>query len=75
LNLTSGGGKRDLLIALSITMLMMLAEVVGGLLSNSLALLSDAGHMLTDNLALLLSHVRCAAFELAFEAGEGFGNI
>jgi cobalt-zinc-cadmium efflux system protein len=51
----SGGGKRDLLIALSITLLMMIAEVVGGLLSNSLALLSDAGHMLTDNFALLLS--------------------
>ncbi len=48
-------GKRDLLIALSITVLMMVAEVIGGLLSNSLALLSDAGHMLTDNLALLLS--------------------
>jgi cobalt-zinc-cadmium efflux system protein len=51
----SGGGKRDLLIALSITLLMMIAEVIGGLLSNSLALLSDAGHMLTDNFALLLS--------------------
>lgn len=50
----SGGGK-DILIALSITFLMMVAEVIGGLLSNSLALLSDAGHMLTDNLALLLS--------------------
>jgi cobalt-zinc-cadmium efflux system protein len=49
------GGQRDLLIALSITVLMMVAEVIGGLLSNSLALLSDAGHMLTDNLALLLS--------------------
>src|SRR3974390_2104090 len=48
-------GKKDLLIALSITFLMMIAEVIGGLLSNSLALLSDAGHMLTDNLALLLS--------------------
>jgi cobalt-zinc-cadmium efflux system protein len=51
----SGSGKRDILIALSITVLMMIAEAVGGLLSNSLALLSDAGHMLTDNLALLLS--------------------
>jgi cobalt-zinc-cadmium efflux system protein len=51
----TAGGKKDLLIALSITMVMMVAEVVGGLLSNSLALLSDAGHMLTDNLALLLS--------------------
>jgi len=50
-----GGQKKDLLIALSITVLMMVVEVIGGLLSNSLALLSDAGHMLTDNLALLLS--------------------
>lgn len=49
------GGKRGLLIALSITVVMMVAEVIGGLLSNSLALLSDAGHMLTDSLALALS--------------------
>jgi cobalt-zinc-cadmium efflux system protein len=34
---------------------MMIAEVIGGLLSNSLALLSDAGHMFTDTLALALS--------------------
>jgi cobalt-zinc-cadmium efflux system protein len=51
----SSGGKRDLLVALAITVLMMVAEIIGGLLSNSLALLSDAGHMFTDNLALLLS--------------------
>jgi cobalt-zinc-cadmium efflux system protein len=55
LRTVQSGGKKDLLIALSITFLMMVAEVIGGLLSNSLALLSDAGHMLTDNLALLLS--------------------
>ena len=55
LRAASEGGRRDLLIALSITVLMMIAEIIGGLLSNSLALLSDAGHMLTDNLALLLS--------------------
>ena len=48
-------GQRDLLIALAITLLMMVVEIIGGLLSNSLALLSDAGHMLTDNLAILLS--------------------
>lgn len=51
----SAGGKKDLLIALSITVLMMIAEVIGGLLSNSLALLSDAGHMLIDNISLVLS--------------------
>jgi cobalt-zinc-cadmium efflux system protein len=35
----------------------MVLEFVGGILSNSLALLSDAGHMLTDVLALVLSLV------------------
>jgi cobalt-zinc-cadmium efflux system protein len=33
----------------------MLAEVVGGMLTNSLALLADAGHMLSDAAALSLS--------------------
>jgi cobalt-zinc-cadmium efflux system protein len=33
----------------------MVAEIVGGLLSNSLALLGDAGHMLVDALALSIS--------------------
>ena len=51
----AAGGRKGLLIAFSITALMMLAEIIGGLLSNSLALLSDAGHMFIDNLALLLS--------------------
>ena len=47
--------QRKLLIALLITSVVMIAEIVGGLLANSLALLSDAGHMLTDVLALSLS--------------------
>lgn len=41
--------------ALVITALFLIAEVVGGVLSNSLALLADAGHMLTDVAALALS--------------------
>jgi cobalt-zinc-cadmium efflux system protein len=49
------GGRRGLLFALGITLFMMIAEIVGGVLSNSLALLSDAGHMFTDTLALALS--------------------
>jgi cobalt-zinc-cadmium efflux system protein len=40
---------------LAITAIFMVAEVVGGLLSNSLALLADAGHMFTDVAALALS--------------------
>ena len=52
---TVRGYQRELLIALTITTAIMIAELVGGLLSNSLALLSDAAHMFTDVLALLLS--------------------
>ena len=47
--------RRALWIAFVITAVFMIAEAVGGWLSNSLALLSDAGHMLTDAGALFLS--------------------
>ena len=46
---------RALQIALGLTLALMIAEVIGGMLSNSLALLADAGHMLTDAGALALS--------------------
>ena len=48
-------GRRNLWIALAISLLFMLAEAIGGYLANSLALLADSGHMLTDAAALLLS--------------------
>ena len=54
---SGNANQRRLLIALAITGLMTLVELVGGLLSNSLALLGDAGHMFTDTLALALSVV------------------
>ena len=47
--------QRRLLVALSITGLMTIVELAGGLMSNSLALIGDAGHMFTDTLALGLS--------------------
>jgi cobalt-zinc-cadmium efflux system protein len=47
--------SRRLAITLALTASYMLAEVVGGLLSGSLALLADAGHMLSDTVALALS--------------------
>ena len=47
--------SRPLKIALAIVLAVMVAEVIGGILSGSLALLSDAGHMLVDALALGLS--------------------
>jgi cobalt-zinc-cadmium efflux system protein len=42
-------------LALALTVAFMLAEVAGGLWSGSLALLADAGHMLTDAMALSLA--------------------
>ena len=42
-------------IALGLTFLYMIAEAVGGWLTNSLALLADAGHMLTDVAAMSLT--------------------
>jgi cobalt-zinc-cadmium efflux system protein len=51
-----GNNSRSRLkIVLGIVIGIMLAEVVGGILSNSLALIGDAGHMLVDALALGLS--------------------
>ncbi|MBI5510449.1 MAG: cation transporter [Deltaproteobacteria bacterium] len=41
--------------ALVLTVVIMLAELIGGLISGSLALLADAGHMLTDAMALALA--------------------
>ncbi|KEF37273.1 cation diffusion facilitator family transporter [Schinkia azotoformans MEV2011] len=47
--------KKTLWITLILTLFFTLVEVVGGILANSLALLSDSAHMLSDVLALGLS--------------------
>ena len=44
-------------IALAITVVFMLVEVVGGLVAGSLALIADAVHMLTDGASLILALV------------------
>jgi cobalt-zinc-cadmium efflux system protein len=49
------GNSRRLSLVLALVAAYMLAEVVGGLLTNSLALLADAGHMLSDVAALALA--------------------
>jgi cation diffusion facilitator family transporter len=53
---TAAGAQRHrLLIVLALTLAVMAAEIVGGLLSGSLALLADAGHMATDAAAIALA--------------------
>lgn len=46
---------RRVMIALVLTGTFMLVEIAGGIISGSLALLADAGHMLTDTMALALA--------------------
>ena len=65
--------QRNLLIVLLITAGVMIAEIIGGLLANSLALLSDAGHMLTDILALGLSIVAMRFAQKPPTATKTFG--
>ena len=49
--------EKRLLLCFTLTLLILIAEVIGGIISKSLALLSDAGHMLTDVFALGLSMI------------------
>src|SRR5436190_11388164 len=60
---TAGGAHRSrLVVVLGLTLLVLVAEVVGAVLSGSLALLADAGHMATDaaGMALALGAVTLA---------------
>ena len=50
-----GQSERPLWIALMLTTAFLIAEIVGGILTNSLALISDAAHMFTDTAALAIS--------------------
>lgn len=49
------GGIRALRITLALTAAFTVAELVGGLLTGSLALLADAGHMLSDDVSLAIA--------------------
>lgn len=63
------GNKKALSIALIITFSIMIMEFIGGLITNSLALLSDAGHMLSDSSSLVgsVGAIIAGALMLFFE--------
>lgn len=60
---THGANKKVLLLSFIIITGYMVVEAIGGFLTNSLALLSDAGHMLSDSISLGIAM-------LAFMFGE-----
>ncbi|WP_047986477.1 cation diffusion facilitator family transporter [Ornithinibacillus californiensis] len=64
---THGANKKALWISFIIITAYMIVEAIGGFLTNSLALLSDAGHMLSDSISLGIG-------VLAFTLGEKVAN-
>src|SRR5437588_402216 len=70
---SSRAGNR-LLLALGLTAVVLVIELAGGLLSHSLALLSDAGHVLTDVFALGLAWFAVNAF-VGFRLHNAGGGI
>lgn len=65
--------QRHLLLTLILTGITMIIEIVGGLLSGSLALLSDAGHMLTHFLSLSVSYFAIRIASRPTAAHRSFG--
>lgn len=55
LECTRAASRRALGVVLALTAAVVVAEVVGGILANSLALLADAGHMVSDVLAVSIA--------------------
>src|SRR6202171_6202005 len=60
-------------VALALTCLVLAVEFVGGLVSHSLALLSDAGHVLTDVFALGLAWFAVAQSQRPADARRSYG--
>src|SRR5690625_7804669 len=65
---THGANKKVLLISFIIITLYMIVEAIGGFLTNSLALLADAGHMLSDAISIGIAL-------LAFTFGARAANL
>jgi cobalt-zinc-cadmium efflux system protein len=67
------GNMKRVIIALALTGTFMVVEVIGGILAGSLALLADAGHMLTDTMALALAAVAFNVSRRPADARRTFG--
>ena len=69
----AGEHRKRLIVVLVITVGVLFAEVVGGLISGSLALLADAGHMLTDSTGLMLALIAAYLATRAATVKRTFG--
>ncbi|WP_276734123.1 cation diffusion facilitator family transporter [Bacillus sp. (in: firmicutes)] len=72
-NHTEGSNKKVLLISFIIITGYMIIEAIGGFLTNSLALLSDAGHMLSDSISLMVALIAFTLAEKKASHNKTFG--
>jgi cobalt-zinc-cadmium efflux system protein len=70
---TAGASERSLKIALALTSSFLLVEFVGGIVTESLALISDAAHMLTDVAALAIALMAIRIGQRAADERRTFG--
>src|SRR5258708_30461312 len=70
---THGTARQSLRLAFFLTVIILIAELAGGLIANSLALLSDAGHVVTDIFALGLAWFAIVQAEKPANARKTFG--
>ncbi|MCA9727246.1 MAG: cation diffusion facilitator family transporter [Candidatus Eisenbacteria bacterium] len=70
---THASSRRRLAWAFGITAAFLIAEVIGGIISGSLALLADAGHMTTDAASLALAWVAMRASERPADPRRTYG--
>ena len=71
----TGANERKVLLSFVLIFGFMLVEVAGGLMSGSLALLADAGHMLTDAVALALAYAAFRVGRRAADSRRTFGYL
>ncbi len=69
----TGAHRKRLVIVLLISSAVLLAEVIGGLIAGSLALLADAGHVLTDMTGLTLALIAASLATRAATEKRTFG--
>jgi cobalt-zinc-cadmium efflux system protein len=67
------GHRRLLTVSLSLTVVVMIVQVVGAILSDSLALLADAAHMFTDASALVIALIATAVAARPADDRRTFG--
>lgn len=71
----TSANERKVLISFLMIFTFMVVEAVGGILSGSLALLADAGHMLTDAVALALAYAAFRFGRRAADSKRTFGYL